>query len=582
MAIFQSGSVVFYHPCDNSTEFTQNYPWITDNIVHVNSILTSGIRPTQDVDYNDFRGSVSSGNYPTLSGATSVTACFWSSGFFDPLFNYHQVEFGTDFNDEFTFDSNIDQGMSLDTQPVSFWVFGDGWAGPSYPNWPVAPTTSGWHFTVLDIEREDSGLWHYRISFNGSGFQDLDSHISGSGLSFRQGACVKIKIFDLDSPNKLILDEVILWKNRLRFTSQELSNLYELYNTHNATMDQYDSFYSNSIHKNLNLFISSLDLISNNINLYIPGQVETDRINLFITGPILITDNLNLFLCNKQVIDNIDLYIPGQVESDRINLFTHGKQVVSDNLNLTLINRYFNEEIDLFIHGIQTGGWNLFAKVVDTTTTGELTLFINGIPSGSPQPIFLISDNLDLFINNVEQIENVINDWSIFVKTEAPILFTENQTFNLFVKVGHTESSFISLYIQGHTSGENPHGILISDNLEFFIEGSGELFNQNFIPINNNFDIFVRVQSGIINDIDLFINGFTFPSQTLDLYTFGISGLINNNLNLYINGSETQIAEFLNLSIFGILDSINANLNLFIFTDMAEIDNSCELYIHGF
>jgi len=575
MAIFQSGSVVFYHPCDNSTEFTQNYPWITDNIVHVNSILTSGIRPTQDIDYNDFRGSVSSGNYPTLSGATSVTACFWSSGFFDPLFNYHQVEFGTD-TDSFTPGSNINNGMYIDTQPVS--IFGLGAGGHATGSFN-SPTTSGWHFTVLSLEKEGD-LWRHRVSFNGSGFQDLGT--AGSGTNFGSDDAVKIKIFDLDSPNNLILDEVVLWKNNLTFTSEELSNLYELYNTYNATMDQYTTFYANSIHKNLNLFISSLDLISDNINLYIPGQVETDRINLFIIGPILITDNLNLFLCNKQVIDNIDLYIPGQVESDRIDLFTYGKQIISDNLNLTLINKYFSEEIDLFIHGIQTGSWDLFAKVVDTTTTEELTLFINGIPSGSPQPIFLISDNLDLFINNIEQIEGVINDWSIFVKTESPIFVAENQTFNLFVKVGHTESSFISLYIQGHPSGENPHGILISDNLEFFIEGSGELFNQGFTPTNNDFDIFVRVQSGIIDNIDLFINGFIFPSQTLDLYTFGISGLINDNLNLYINGSETQIAEFLNLYMFGILDTINENLDLFMFTDIGTETNTFSLYIHGF
>lgn len=576
MAIFQSGNVVFYHPCDNATEFTQNYSWITDNIVHVNSILTSGIKPTQDVDYNDFRASVSSGNYPTLSGATSITICFWSSGFFDPLFNYHQVEVGTDL-DSFTPGSNINNGMYIDTQPVSIFGLGVGGYSPDPFN---SPTTSGWHFTVLDMEQEEDTQWRKRVSFNGSGFQDIG--VAGSGSSFGVDDAVKIKIFDLDSPNNLILDEIVLWKNRLQFTSQELSNLYELYNTNNATMDQYNDFYLNSFYKNINLFISSLDLVGDNINLYIPGQVETDRINLFISGPLLITDNLNLFLENKQVIDNIDLYIPGQVESDRIDIFTHGKQVISDSLNLTLINRYFNEEIDLFIHGIQTGSWNLFAKVIDTTTIRELTLFINGVPSGSPQPIFLISDNLDLFINNIEQIESVINDWSIFVQTEAPTLVAENQTFNMFVKVGHTEASFISLYIQGHPSGEVPNGILINDNLDLFIEGSGELFNQDFIPFNNTFDIFVRVQSGAINNIDLFISGFIFPSQTLDLYTFGISGLINDNLDLYINGSETQIAELLNLSIFGILDTINENLDLFIFTDIGIETKDLTLYIHGF
>lgn len=575
MAIFQSGSVVFYHPCDNSTEFTQNYSWTRDNIDFADSILTSGIKPTQDMDYNDFRASVSSGNYPTLSGATSITICFWSSGFFDPLFNYHQVEVGTD-PDSFTPDSNLNNGMYIDTQPVS--IFGLGAAGTG-PTSPVAPTTSGWHFTVLDMEQEGD-LWRFRASFDGSGFQNLG--VAGSGSSFGSDAAVKIKIFDLDSPNKLIIDEAVLWKNRLRFTSQELSNLYQLYNTHSLTMDQYDSVYTNSIYKNLNLFISSLNVISDDITLYIPGQVETDRINLFITGPILITDNLNLFLENKQVIDNIDLYIPGQIESDRIDLFTHGKQVISDNLNLTLINRYFNDKIDLFIHGIQTGSWNLFAKVEDTTTTRELTLFINGVPSGSPQPIFYIADGLNLFINNIEQTESVINDWSIFVRTESGTVFSENQTFNLFVKVGHTESSFISLYIQGHTSGENPRGISIDNNLEFFIEGSGELFNQGFIPFNNAFDIFVRVQSGIVDNIDLFISGFIFPSQTLDLYTFGISGLIDDNLNLYINGSETQIAELLNLSIFGILDTINENLDLFIFTDIGIETKDFSLYIHGF
>ena len=553
-ALFNVDNVIFYHPCNDSTEFSRNESWAIDNLDFSDSILTSGIISTQNVDYGEFRGT---GNYSSLFGATRFTACFWSSGFYDSSTTYNQIEIGTDY-DGYN-NGNINNGMYIDTQPVSIYGLG---AGGYAPDPFTAPDTPGWHFTVLDMVQEEDTGWRKRVSFNGSGWQDCGT--AGIGTSFGNDAAVKISTFSLDPPGAVIIDEVVLWRDTELFTDQELLNLYELYNTHNQTIDQYNNIYGNPINRIISLYISTFGVVNNSINLYIPGQVETDRINLF--------------LCNKQVIDNIDLYIPGQLESNRIDFFIHGRQTLSDNINLFLFNQYFDSGIDLFIKGVETGNWNIFVRVADTRTVKQLPLIIYG----STEPLSFINNSVDLFIKQIEQRESVIGDWSIFVKAEEASLVATDQTFQVFVKAGNTTFSSIPFYTQGHPSGENPNGILINNTIEFFIDGLGELINENFIPINNVFDIFVGVQSGVVDNIDLFIDGFIFPSQILDLYTFGISGIINDDLDLYIRVSETQVTGLLNLSIFGSLDTINSIVTLFVFTDVVVEVQDFSLYIHGF
>ena len=602
MALLQNDNVQYYHPLDNETEHINSIVWGNTLGEFATSILTSGYRKAGAAGTARLQ-SPTNNDYTDLSGYTSACILFWGSGLWDAGVNNKRIIVGH--GDAGSDPSNgITVTRSLSSASVSL----------SQRNLTIGsktlttfPTDSGWKLCIVDA-RLDGSSWRMRVSFSGQNWTDLGT--LGDTQLFDDDPRAIISNFRGTSVTAHITDEVVLWGNNDLFTSGELQNLYNLYVVHSGTMDEYSQFFPTSINNDIDLFINGFNNSSGNISLYIPGQLETDRLDLFISG-VNPNNNLNLFINGVGFISgslglavpqtptsgNIDLSVPNihDFENNSCNLFISGPILSSGNCNLFLenkwksndldlfiFNQYYNDNIALFIYGIQTGQWDLFAAVDDNLSSNELNLFINGIPSGSSGEIFFINNDINLFIRSEEQVESVSDDWSIFVQTESGIVFNYNQDFNLFVQVGGVADNSIAFYIFGHASGDIDHGIEINDNINLFTEGLGDSGSENFIPFSGIWSLFARVTIGSSSNINLFIDGFSFPSGVCNLFTFGIIDNINEDLELYILGSEGNINNSTNLFIGGIIDDINNNLNLFIFTNSDIIQDNIELYIHGF
>ncbi len=607
MALLQNDKIIFYHPVDSNLEFTKNYNWtaLASNVSYTGSILTSGLTQTSAGTQTFLQGDRSAGGYPTASGQTRLTACFWASGLYplDSILHSQIIGFETGggaFTDVLRLIKTT--GNVLQMQAAL-----NGTTMSTIDVTSPVPSNAGWNFVVLDIEKEGVS-WRYRASFNGSGFKDLGLSANNIDPSTTP---TRTALHIISNTTKVVVDEAVFWAGTTLFTLTELSNLYELYNTYNTTMDQYSQTFPSIINDNIELFIHGNQLVNDNINLYIPGQIEANTLDIFTSGIGFLTNNIDLFIFGANIFnENIDLFIHGidsvtdSIElsipqfpvineinlsipyshilfNDSIDLFLQN-QFTIDTIDLFLFNQYFNSQIDFFIYGIQTNTWSVFAKIENTTTISNINLFVNGIPSGSPNPIFLISDDITLFIENIEQIESSSGIFNTFVKTETGTLFVDDQTFNLFVKVGHVINGSLDLTIYGHASGDTPHGTQINSNFDISIEGAGETFNENFIPFSDNFFIFVDVKNGLSLNMELFINGFMWPTGEIDTYIFGIIGIENNNFDMFINGSEASTNNIINMFIFGIIDIINNDINLFTFTNLAIENDFCNLYIHGF
>jgi len=547
MSLLQQENVLFYHPLDSRTEFLQSINWTNQANTFVNALVISGIQHSGSSTTSRIY-SPTNDDYTDLNGANSATMLVWSSGFWDNASDDARIVVG--FGDAALSPRNnlmIRTITGLKIAQTNMKAVEVGLLEiTSYPS-------SGWNLSVLDLRNEGGTIWRFRISFSGADWTDLGTFDADifSGFDSDDRATIELERFS-SSDTKFTADEVVLWKDSTLFTSDELNTLY-------------------------NLALSGLSM-----NSY-GAEVSTDQIDLFIDGIDDINDSLNLFISTlSSTSDYTDLFIYGiDSFSDSITLHI-GVFTINDNLNLFIHGKDFEDnDFDLFIHGIYTQSWDLFAKIEDTTTVNELNLFTYG--SSTPSSGSILHDNsINLFIESIEQVESASGSWGLFARTVDPFLVPTSGDFILFARVGGTINDNIDLNIYGHASGSSPNGILTSGEIDLFVQGDGDSINENFVAYSNFWGIFAKVESGLNNSIDLFIDGFSFPSGEIDLNIFGIIDTEQNNADLFINGNESSVFNNINITINGILGIISNDITLFIFTDMAEEDSSFTLYIHGF
>lgn len=125
------------------------------------------------------------------------------------------------------------------------------------------------------------------------------------------------------------------------------------------------------------LFIDAFDSISNDIGTFVHGlELFNDVSDLFIHGHIFMSGNLSLS----------NLYIPGQVETDRLELFVKNCEPITDSIGL------FNNGhivlisgIDSFIHGLNTTNNSIDLVIVGPLQiTNNAYLYVRGTVSGLP------------------------------------------------------------------------------------------------------------------------------------------------------------------------------------------------------
>lgn len=272
---------------------------------------------------------------------------------------------------------------------------------------------------------------------------------------------------------------------------------------------------NNQLTRSMTLFIEAPQTPSGEIDLFIGGK-PSGEIDLFIGG----VDNSS---------GDIPLFIAGLQE---IPLFTKGKP---------------SGEIDQFVQGHVE--FNAFAKVEDALITDNFGLFIYGGTSGQ-----FVFDSMSLSISGgVGQSQ----EWNAFAKVGDIPLSSGEVTWPAFVKVDNTKSSSMDLFM---ISGPN-----INDTIPLFIKDAGSSTSvDGDIPVSGSFSVFVKVPSGAINNISLFIDGFVFPSGDMDLFISGVSESVTGSMNLFMSGLFEEISSSTTLVIPSVLGSGDRQMTLFV------------------
>lgn len=567
--LLHNSNVDFYHPLDNSTEKTQDIPWAQwFPMDFVPSISANGGQISVSFSQGNLRSNTSS--YTDSVGINRYACAFWASGFLKNDNDQKWITIGkiagasNNQKDSIRLRKLSGSNNNFITETmISTNIKSRTWAPP--------PTNDiGWHLFTIHMEYESSG-WRHRISLDGTPWIDLGVDTNDPRtISFTQGG---ITIQESLSTPTIILDEVVLWTDNLLFTNQELSNLYELQNTHSRTMSEYSDIFGILINSGINLFVNGHEQIFNSASLYIPSQQDVETIDLsivgseqfvdsislyvsgsprkasssstlYITSPTPLNDNINLytvgplFISNsigctihgrENISNNIDLYILGSksvlvntslhtrganIPSESLNMYIPGPTFVTDTSTDTVIGHipiYGN--ISTFIKG-KLNDINAFVSVISNQPSYNINLFTHGVPSGQ-NTIFYINNGVSLFINDSGNDTTVNSIWQSFVKVDNAQIIPHNDIWQSFVKGGNNPNKSMSLYINSHASGETPRGVLNTLSSNMFTDGIGlqdgdeRLLSDGYFFANSTKQSFVRVHLGTSGNIPFYISGVT-------------------------------------------------------------------------
>ncbi len=193
-----------------------------------------------------------------------------------------------------------------------------------------------------------------------------------------------------------------------------------------------------------------------------------------------------------------------------IPLYTKGPIVAPGDINLHLEGGSFvsnEEDINLFVDGSTSGSNYIFNS-------------INMFMPAEPMDV-----NINMFVQGVGQTGSASGSMNLFVG-------------GLVSK----SSSNIDLVVAAATGS----GIYKFDTLDLFIEGEGTLAGS--VPIDASINMHLEVSPGSNAQINLVLpNVISSGNNNLPLNIFGVSGIINDNFNLFIRGAA----------------SLNANIDLF-------------------
>lgn len=217
-------------------------------------------------------------------------------------------------------------------------------------------------------------------------------------------------------------------------------------------------------------------------------------------------------------------------------------------------------QFDLFISGQgETEYWNLFLKTGPNTLNDEINLNIYGSPSG--ENFNFAGQGIELFLRSEL-------DDSIF-----PPLLDFVSTLFLRVPSGDLSGSgYWLLFLASDTSTNNNVDLyistadpFISDSLDLFIARIPDFPAQDgFTPTDTYQTLFLKTTNGAVNDVDLFIFGIPMGSVSGNM-DFSVEGIFifNDVLNLTLNGVSGVINNEAELFIGGI-DTVDNNIKLYL------------------
>jgi hypothetical protein len=596
-------NVIFYHPLDDFTEYTKGLDWSSydGNSSFVPGILTSGIQldPGNSFDRIVYPAST----YDSIASASGFTTAMWVSGFLtsDTIQRLVSVGMASDGGVPADKDSAILYKIAT-TTGFNTAARLDGTFGSQA--WTPPPSNdTDWHLFIIDIRYEGTG-WRHRVSLDGADWLDLGVDAHGGNVTSSVSRPI-IRIDDSTTAT-IVLDEVVFWGGNDLFTSQELSNLYELYNTYNATMNQYTSTFGTPTSGNTDCFIEGHTPVSGNISLYMLSQTEKGSVDLFLSVSEAATDNVNLFINGytfaSGITDHhihghlpasgdIDMVITASVGvSGSSTLYTQGPTPSSgDTSDFIWGHLPISGDSDFFIQG-SFPRFDAFVATAANNPSNILDLFVNGVPSGA-STIFYTNDSVSLFIIDRGIDTTVGSEWTAFTRVADSIATSGSGVWSSFVKGGNTSNKNSNLYIGGHASGDAPHGISITLSGTLFINGQSfypgdeGLLDEGYLVDNTEIPSFAKVHSGVVDTTNLYTSGgitVVSASSTLDLFTFGVLGIPSGAFDSYTLGHVVSSGNC-GLFVLGIQGIPTDTTTLYIeVTDIGLFNRSNTLYSHGF
>ena len=226
-------------------------------------------------------GLTGSGSYPTISGATRVSCCMWSSLLTS---DFSTVIVGRGYEITMT-KTTINLGGTTAT-----------WTDPGISSLMNSMNDGSQNFLVMDFENTSGDNWALNTSVNGAPWVPQGEQNTGSQAVLTSDVSPRLNIGSGVGASQWI-DELVMWAGDKstfeQFTEEELSRVYELGNTLGVTMDQYGTPISDSF----DMYTVGPLEFSGSMNLYTEGPIEfSGSMNLYTEGPFPHNDNMHLFI----------------------------------------------------------------------------------------------------------------------------------------------------------------------------------------------------------------------------------------------------------------------------------------------
>ena len=493
--------------------------------------------------------------YPVCSGNSRIVIATWATNITKELSTVTiQRDYKITLN-ETTIELGPDSASWSDVEALSTGQMNDGSS----------------HLLVLDFEHIVDGIWNLNTSYDGGAWVD-----EGSGVGTRtispSSLAPSLQIEDGFSDQWI--DELVIWGGDKttfdKFTSDELTNIYNLASIREQGMDKYDEG-PLLISVSCDLLITSTGSINTSGDLFICGHGETQSSgDVFINGHINNTVSGDLFACgHKEVSASGDLFMSGpelvEVSGD---LFSYGNDIVIASGDLYINGHYpILVSGDLFVFGDDqhVASGDMYANGHEVLlASGDL--FVEGIsftPRYASGDMFTCGHDAkavsgELFVDGYG-VTSISGD--IFIHGYIQSVVSEN----LYINGHEPNTAFSNLFLHGTES------LPTSGNL--FIEGCIETSGVSTPTL------FIHGYDNITTSGDMLVHGHDSKVGSGNLFTFGYEDIVASG-NLFVHGDiETSGASSPPLFIHGYGDIISSG-NLFIESHI-EIANSGNLFILG-
>ncbi len=224
-------------------------------------------------------GLTGSGSYPTVSGATRIACCMWSSLLTS---DFSTVIVGRGYEITMT-KTTINLGGTTAS-----------WNGSSITSLMASMNDGSQRFLVMDFENTSGNNWALNTSVNGEPWVSQGEQDTGSQAVLTSDENPRINIGSGVGASQWV-DELVLWAGDkstfAQFSSEELSRVHELGNTFGLTMDQYGT----SVFDSFDMYIAGPLGSSGSVNFYTAGPfVSSGSMHLFLNGASIQSDSIQL------------------------------------------------------------------------------------------------------------------------------------------------------------------------------------------------------------------------------------------------------------------------------------------------